>query len=62
MRVSVLRGTKDLVVEERPEPVPGPREVLVRVTSEPTADTRPADSWPRISGEFTTNGPIRPCS
>jgi L-iditol 2-dehydrogenase len=33
MRVSVLRGTKDLVVEERPEPVPGPHEVLVRVSS-----------------------------
>jgi L-iditol 2-dehydrogenase len=33
MRVSVLRGAGDLVVEERPEPVPGPNEVLVRVAS-----------------------------
>jgi L-iditol 2-dehydrogenase len=33
MRVSVLRGAHDLVVEERPDPVPGPHEVLVRVSS-----------------------------
>ena len=33
MRVSVLRGAGDLAVEERPEPVPGPHEVLVRVAS-----------------------------
>jgi L-iditol 2-dehydrogenase len=33
MRVSVLRGAGDLVVEERPDPVPGPHEVLVRVAS-----------------------------
>ncbi len=33
MRVSLLRGTGDLVVEERPDPVPGPYEVLVRVAS-----------------------------
>jgi L-iditol 2-dehydrogenase len=33
MRVSVLRGVGDLAVEERPDPVPGPHEVLVRVIS-----------------------------
>lgn len=33
MRVSVLRGVRDLVLEERPVPVPGPGEVLVRVGS-----------------------------
>jgi L-iditol 2-dehydrogenase len=33
MRVSVLRGAGDLAVEERPDPVPGPHEVLVRVAS-----------------------------
>lgn len=33
MRVSVLRGAHDLVVEERPDPVPSPREVLVRIAS-----------------------------
>ena len=33
MRAAVLRGVKDLVLEERPVPAPGPREVLVRVTS-----------------------------
>ncbi|WP_461021721.1 NAD(P)-dependent alcohol dehydrogenase [Thalassiella azotivora] len=33
MRVSVLRGVRDLAVEERPVPAPGPREVLVRVGS-----------------------------
>jgi L-iditol 2-dehydrogenase len=31
MRASVLRQVKDLVVEERPVPEPGPREVLVQV-------------------------------
>ena len=33
MRASVLRGPKDLVVEERPSPRPGPHEVLVRVSA-----------------------------
>jgi L-iditol 2-dehydrogenase len=33
MRASVLRAAGDLVVEDRPEPVPGPHEVLVRVSS-----------------------------
>jgi L-iditol 2-dehydrogenase len=33
MRVSVLRGVRDLAVEERPDPVPGSHEVLVRITS-----------------------------
>jgi L-iditol 2-dehydrogenase len=33
MRVSVLRGAGDLAVEERPAPVPGPYDVLVRVAS-----------------------------
>jgi L-iditol 2-dehydrogenase len=33
MRVSVLRGAGDLAVEERPEPSPGPHEVLVQVAS-----------------------------
>jgi L-iditol 2-dehydrogenase len=33
MRVSVLRAAGDLAVEERPEPEPGPHEVLVRVAS-----------------------------
>ena len=33
MRASVLRAAGDLVVEERAEPVPGPRDVLVRVAS-----------------------------
>lgn len=31
MRVAVLRAPKDLVIEERPVPVPGPGQVLVRV-------------------------------
>jgi L-iditol 2-dehydrogenase len=33
MRVSVLRGPKDLAVEERERPRPAPNEVLVRVAS-----------------------------
>lgn len=33
MRVSVLRSAGDVVVEERPEPDPGPHDVLVRVRS-----------------------------
>jgi L-iditol 2-dehydrogenase len=33
MRVSVLRSAGDVAVEERPEPVPGPHEVLVRIAS-----------------------------
>jgi L-iditol 2-dehydrogenase len=33
MRVSVLKAAGDLAVEERPEPEPGPHEVLVRVAS-----------------------------
>lgn len=31
MRAAVLRAPKDLVIEERPVPVPGPGQVLVRV-------------------------------
>ncbi|MFP5347102.1 MAG: NAD(P)-dependent alcohol dehydrogenase [Actinomycetes bacterium] len=33
MRASVLRGVRDVVVEERPVPRPGPDEVLVQVTA-----------------------------
>ena len=33
MRAAVLRGPKDVVLEERPRPRPGPGEVLVRVLS-----------------------------
>jgi L-iditol 2-dehydrogenase len=33
VRVSVLRAAGDLAVEDRPDPVPGPHEVLVRVAS-----------------------------
>ncbi len=33
MRVAVLRGVRDVVVEERPSPVPGPGEVLVDVAA-----------------------------
>ena len=33
MRAAVLRGVTDLAVVERPDPVPGPGEVLVRVAS-----------------------------
>ncbi len=33
MRVSVLRGAGDLAVEERPDPVPGAYDVLVRVAA-----------------------------
>jgi L-iditol 2-dehydrogenase len=33
MRVSVLRGIRDVAVEERPVPEPGPGDVLVRVGS-----------------------------
>jgi L-iditol 2-dehydrogenase len=33
MRVLVLRAVKDLVEEERPVPMPGPREVLVQVSA-----------------------------
>jgi L-iditol 2-dehydrogenase len=33
MRVSVLRRPHDVAVEERPDPTPGPHEVLVRITS-----------------------------
>lgn len=31
MRASVLRGARDLTVEQRPEPVPGPHDVVVEV-------------------------------
>ncbi|MEV0697800.1 NAD(P)-dependent alcohol dehydrogenase [Saccharopolyspora sp. NPDC050389] len=33
MRASVLRGVRDIALEERPVPEPGPHEVLVQVTS-----------------------------
>jgi L-iditol 2-dehydrogenase len=33
MRASILRGTGDLAVEERPVPTPAPQEVLVRISS-----------------------------
>jgi L-iditol 2-dehydrogenase len=33
MRASVLHGVGDLTVEDRPVPVPGPREVRVRISS-----------------------------
>ena len=33
MRAAVLRGPRDVVLEERPRPEPGPGEVLVRVLS-----------------------------
>ncbi len=33
MRASILRGTGDLTVEERPIPTPAPHEVLVRIAS-----------------------------
>jgi len=33
MRVSVLRGAGDLVVEDRPAPAPGPHDVVVQVAS-----------------------------
>ncbi|NYH90474.1 NAD(P)-dependent alcohol dehydrogenase [Actinopolymorpha rutila] len=33
MRAAVLRSVKDLAVEERPVPEPGPREVLIQVRS-----------------------------
>ena len=33
MRASVLRGVGDVAVQERPVPVPGPDEVLVRIAS-----------------------------
>lgn len=33
MRASVLRGARDIALEERPVPEPGPQEVLVQVTS-----------------------------
>jgi L-iditol 2-dehydrogenase len=33
VRVSTLRGVGDVVLDERPDPQPGPREVLVRVRS-----------------------------
>lgn len=33
MRTSVLRGERDIVLEERPVPVPAPGEVLVQVGS-----------------------------
>jgi L-iditol 2-dehydrogenase len=33
MRVSILRAAGDLAVEDRPEPVPGPHDVLIRVAS-----------------------------
>lgn len=33
MRVSVLRGIRDVALEERPVPEPGPQEVLIQVSS-----------------------------
>ncbi len=33
MRTAVLRGVRDVALEERPVPEPGPREVLIRVAS-----------------------------
>jgi L-iditol 2-dehydrogenase len=52
VRVSVLQATGDLKVQERPDPVPSPHEVLVRVSSVgvcelPVAGTfRYARTWP----------------
>ena len=33
MRVSVLRGIGDVALVERPDPAPGPGQVVVRVAS-----------------------------
>lgn len=33
MRVSVLRGIRDIALAERPVPAPGPGEVLIQVSS-----------------------------
>ncbi|KEI44695.1 NAD(P)-dependent alcohol dehydrogenase [Saccharopolyspora rectivirgula] len=58
MRAAVLRGIKDIVVEQRPTPVPGPREVLVEVRSVGTcgSDTHYYEHG-RI-GDFVVEGPL----
>ncbi|WP_188985320.1 NAD(P)-dependent alcohol dehydrogenase [Saccharopolyspora thermophila] len=58
MRASVLRGVRDIALEERPVPKPGPREVLVQVTSVGTcgSDTHYYEHG-RI-GSFVVDGPL----
>ncbi|MEV4704625.1 NAD(P)-dependent alcohol dehydrogenase [Actinoplanes sp. NPDC049316] len=58
MRAAVLREPLDLVVEERPAPLPGPGEVLVRVTAVGVcgSDTHYFDHG-RI-GDFVVEAPL----
>ena len=59
MRVSVLRSVGDLAVEERPDPVPGAHEVLVRVSSVGVCGSDVHYFERRAAGSVVTNMVVR---
>ncbi|MGW5361525.1 NAD(P)-dependent alcohol dehydrogenase [Actinopolymorpha pittospori] len=58
MRAAVLRGVKDLVLEERPVPVPGPREVLIRVSAVGTCGSDVHYYEHGRIGDFVVDAPL----
>ena len=58
MRASVLRGKQDLVVEERPVPVPDPDQVLVRVSSVGVCGSDVHFFMDGELGDFHMDGPL----
>jgi L-iditol 2-dehydrogenase len=58
MRAAVLRDVRDVVVEERPMPVPGPREVLVRVSSVGVCGSDVHYFEHGRIGDFVVNAPL----
>jgi L-iditol 2-dehydrogenase len=58
MRAAVLRNVRDVVTEERPMPVPGPREVLVRVSSVGVCGSDVHYFEHGRIGDFVVNAPL----
>ncbi|MER6951823.1 NAD(P)-dependent alcohol dehydrogenase [Nonomuraea sp. NPDC000554] len=58
MRAAVLHGVGKIVLEERPQPVPGPREVLVRVASVGTCGSDVHYYEHGRIGDFVVDSPL----
>ncbi|WP_020573931.1 NAD(P)-dependent alcohol dehydrogenase [Actinopolymorpha alba] len=58
MRAAVLRGVKDLVLEERPVPTPGPREVLIQVRAVGVCGSDVHYYQHGRIGDFVVNAPL----